>query len=75
MSLTPGQLNGMHGPIGNVLLQANLVPFDMEAADFGKYFRRVTIPGPTFELPGLKKTTKIGIFEVSIINMNINFHL
>jgi len=53
MSLTPGELNGMYGPIGNIFLQADFVPLDMETANFGKYFRWVAIPWPTFKLPSL----------------------
>ena len=54
MSFVSRQLYGVHGPVGNVLLQVGFVPFYVKTTYFGEDHGRVAFPRPTFELPSLK---------------------
>ena len=59
MSFGAGELNCMYGPVGNILFQDHFIPLDMETTNFGKYYSRIAIPWPSFELPCLKYGKKI----------------
>ena len=53
MSFGTGELNCIHGPVGNILFQDHFIPLDMETTNLGKYNSRIAIPWPSFELPSL----------------------
>ena len=53
MPFTPGKLDSVYRPIRDIFLHGGLVPFQVESADFGENNGRISIPRPSFELPGL----------------------